>query len=55
MFTNTTLPAGRKRRSFTRAFKAEVAAQCLQSGEAYGIAPPPSTSGGPGTGAWMCP
>lgn len=33
MFTNTTLPAGRTRRSFTRAFKAEVAAQCLQSGE----------------------
>ena len=33
MFTNTTLPAGRTRRSFTRAFKAEVAAQCLHSGE----------------------
>ena len=29
MFTNTALPAGRTRRSFTRAFKAEVAAQCL--------------------------
>ena len=33
MFTNTALPAGRTRRSFTRAFKAEVAAQCLHSGE----------------------
>ena len=33
MFTNTRLPAGRTRRSFTRAFKAEVAAQCLHSGE----------------------
>ena len=33
MFTNTALPAGRARRSFTRAFKAEVAAQCLHSGE----------------------
>ena len=33
MFTNTRLSAGRTRRSFTRAFKAEVAAQCLHSGE----------------------
>ena len=33
MFTNTTLPPGRTRRSFTREFKAEVIAQCLSSGE----------------------
>lgn len=33
MFTNTALPVGRTRRSFIRAFKAEVAAQCLHSGE----------------------
>lgn len=33
MFTNTTLPPGRTRRSFTRAFKAEIVSQCLTSGE----------------------
>ena len=33
MFTNTTLPPGRTRRSLTREFKAEVIAQCLSSGE----------------------
>ena len=33
MFTNTILPPGRTRRSFTREFKAEVIGQCLSSGE----------------------
>ena len=38
MFTNTTLPPGRTRGSFTRAFKAEIVSQCLTSGES--VIPP---------------